>query len=30
MHHDPLVFAVRDRTSRILILLMLAAALIAI
>lgn len=30
MHHDPLVFAVRDGTSRILILLMLAAALIAI
>jgi len=30
MYHDPLVFAVRDRTSRILILLMLAAALIAI
>lgn len=30
MHHDPLVFAVRDRTSRILMLLMLAAALIAI
>jgi len=30
MHHDPLVFAVRDRTSRILILLMLAAVLIAI
>jgi 4-hydroxybenzoate polyprenyltransferase/phosphoserine phosphatase len=30
MFHDPLVFAVRDRTSRILILLMLAAALIAI
>jgi hypothetical protein len=30
MHHDPLVFAVRDRTSRIVILLMLAAALIAI
>jgi 4-hydroxybenzoate polyprenyltransferase len=30
MHHDPLVFAVRDKTSRILILLMLAAALIAI
>jgi len=29
MHHDPLVFAVRDRTSRILILLMLAVALIA-
>ena len=30
MYHDPLVFAVRDRTSRILLLLMLAAALIAI
>lgn len=30
MFHDPLVFAVRDRTSRIVILLMLAAALIAI
>jgi 4-hydroxybenzoate polyprenyltransferase/phosphoserine phosphatase len=30
MHHDPLIFAVRDRTSRILILLMLAAALVAI
>jgi len=30
MYHDPLIFAVRDRTSRILILLMLAAALIAI
>jgi len=30
MFHDPLVFAVRDRTSRILILLMLAAAAIAI
>lgn len=30
MYHDPLVFAVRDRTSRILILLMLAASLIAI
>jgi 4-hydroxybenzoate polyprenyltransferase len=30
MYHDPLVFAVRDRTSRILILLMLAAVLIAI
>jgi 4-hydroxybenzoate polyprenyltransferase len=30
MYHDPLVFAVRDRTSRILIMLMLAAALIAI
>jgi 4-hydroxybenzoate polyprenyltransferase len=30
MFHDPLVFAARDRTSRILILLMLAASLIAI
>jgi len=30
MFHDPLMFAVRNRTSRILILLMLAAALIAI
>ena len=30
MFHDPLIFAVRNRTSRILILLMLAAALIAI
>jgi 4-hydroxybenzoate polyprenyltransferase len=30
MLHDPLVFAMRDRTSRILILLMLAATLIAI
>jgi len=30
MLHDPLVFALRDRTSRILILLMLAATLIAI
>jgi 4-hydroxybenzoate polyprenyltransferase/phosphoserine phosphatase len=30
MHDDPLVFAVRNRTSRILLLLMLAAALIAI
>jgi 4-hydroxybenzoate polyprenyltransferase/phosphoserine phosphatase len=30
MFHDPLVFAVRDRTSRILLLLMLAAAAIAI
>jgi 4-hydroxybenzoate polyprenyltransferase/phosphoserine phosphatase len=30
MFHDPLVFAVRDRTSRIVILLMLAAAAIAI
>jgi 4-hydroxybenzoate polyprenyltransferase len=30
MYHDPLVFAMRDRTSRILILLMVAAALVAI
>ena len=30
MYHDPLVFAVRNRTSRVLILLMLAATLIAI
>jgi 4-hydroxybenzoate polyprenyltransferase len=30
MHHDPLVFALRDRTSRILILLMLATFLLAI
>lgn len=30
MYQDPLVFAMRDRTSRILILLMLAAAVIAI
>jgi 4-hydroxybenzoate polyprenyltransferase len=30
MHHDPLVFALRDRTSRVLVLLMLAAALLAI
>jgi hypothetical protein len=30
MYHDPLIFAVRDRTSRIVILLMLVAALIAI
>jgi 4-hydroxybenzoate polyprenyltransferase len=30
MYHDPMVFAVHDRTSRILILLMLAASLIAI
>ena len=29
MHHDPLVFALRDRRSRALILLMLAAALVA-
>jgi hypothetical protein len=26
MHHDPLAFAMRDRRSRILIVLMLAAA----
>jgi len=30
MYHDPLVFALRDRTSRILILLMLATVLLAI
>ena len=30
MHHDPLVFAVRDRTSRVLVLLMLTTALSAI
>ena len=30
MHHDPLVFALRDRTSRILILLMLATFLLSI
>lgn len=30
MYHDPLVFALRDRTSRILILLMLATLLLAI
>jgi 4-hydroxybenzoate polyprenyltransferase len=30
MHHDPLVFALRDRTSRVLVLLMLAAVLLAI
>jgi hypothetical protein len=30
MHHDPLVFALRDRTSRVLILLMLVTALLAI
>jgi 4-hydroxybenzoate polyprenyltransferase len=30
MHHDPLVFALRDRTSRVLILLMLATVLAAI
>jgi 4-hydroxybenzoate polyprenyltransferase/phosphoserine phosphatase len=30
MFHDPLVFALRDRTSRILILLMMAAVLLAI
>ena len=30
MFHDPLVFALRDRTSRILVLLMVAAILLAI
>ena len=30
MHHDPLVFALRDRTSRVLILLMLVTVLLAI
>jgi 4-hydroxybenzoate polyprenyltransferase/phosphoserine phosphatase len=30
MFHDPLVFALRDRTSRILVLLMVAAVLLAI
>jgi 4-hydroxybenzoate polyprenyltransferase len=30
MHHDPVVFAVRDRTSRVLILLMLTTVLAAI
>jgi 4-hydroxybenzoate polyprenyltransferase len=30
MHHDPLVFALRDRTSRVLILLMLVTVLSAI
>ena len=30
MHHDPLVFALRDRTSRVLILLMLSTVLAAI
>ena len=30
MHHDPLVFAMRDRTSRVLILLMLATVVSAI
>ena len=30
MFHDPLVFALRDRTSRILILLMLATVLLAV
>jgi hypothetical protein len=30
MFHDPLVFALRDRTSRILVLLMMAAVLLAI
>lgn len=30
MHHDPLVFALQDRTSRVLILLMLSTVLLAI
>ena len=30
MFHDPLVFALRDRTSRILVMLMMAAVLLAI
>jgi 4-hydroxybenzoate polyprenyltransferase/phosphoserine phosphatase len=30
MYHDPLVFALRDRTSRTLVLLMMAAVLLAI
>ena len=30
MHHDPLVFALRDRTSRILVVLMLLAVLVAL
>lgn len=30
MHHDPLIFALRDRTSRILIVLMLATVVLAI
>ena len=30
MHHDPLVFALRDRTSRVLILLVLVAVSLAI
>ncbi|HVN44837.1 MAG TPA: UbiA family prenyltransferase [Steroidobacteraceae bacterium] len=30
MYHDPLVFALRDRTSRILVLLMVATVLLAI
>ncbi len=30
MHHDPLVFAMRDRRSRALILLMLVASVSAI
>jgi hypothetical protein len=30
MHHDPLVFAVQDRTSRVLILVMLTTVLAAI
>jgi hypothetical protein len=29
MHHDPLVFALRDGTSRVLILLMLVTVLLA-
>jgi hypothetical protein len=29
MHHDPLVFALQDRTSRVLIVLMLATVLLA-
>jgi len=29
MHDDPVVFALRDRTSRILILLMLGTVLLA-
>jgi 4-hydroxybenzoate polyprenyltransferase len=30
MHHDPLVFAVRDRTSRVLVLLMLTTVFVAL
>jgi len=30
MHHDPLLFAVRDRTSRVLVLRMLTTVLLAI